>query len=149
MADFENTLGANLNAWVDKELASKTSKMPLADKTRITMAQAAVYKKGLTDLTNKEHRTRHNDVVMGHAADDIHMEPAANNKANDVNVLNGTMLVGWGKHYHGLNMLRINDGTKHITGDHFVTNYFNNPAIHSAMKAAGEAAWRDILNGKD
>lgn len=149
LADFENTLGEKLNAWVDTDLAKKTSKMTLADKTRITTAQAEVYKKGLTDLTNQEHRTTHDDKVFGHAADDIHMAPLGMGGAKDVNELNGTLLVGWGKHYHAKNMQFINDGTKYVTGDHFVTNYYNDSAIHSAMKAAGEEAWREILNRKD
>ena len=77
------------------------------------------------------------------------MAPLGMGGAKDVNELNGTMLVGWGKHYHAKNMQFINDGTKYVTGDHFVTNYYNASAIHSAMKAAGEDAWREILNRKD
>lgn len=145
LSNFDNTFGERLNAWVDEDLAKKTSKMSLADKTRITTAQAEVYKKGLTDLNNKEHRTHHDDKVFGHMADDLNMSPLGAGNAKDINALSGTMLVGWGKRYHSLNALRINDGTKHIPGDHFVTNYYNDPAIHSAMKAAGEAAWKEIL----
>ena len=47
---------------------------------------------------------------------------------------------------HAMNMMRVNDGTKSIVGDHFVTNLREDRAVQSEMLNAEKREFNKIIN---
>lgn len=144
MAD-EINLDDAINKWIKK--VKSASELSEADRLDINMAGADVFEKALRDETNAKHRSSHKDAAWGHAADNIgKYAPKGANK--DVGVKIGSFIVGWKNRYHAMNMLRLNDGTKKIVGDHFVTNLRQNSTVRSEMLKAEKERYEEILRKK-
>lgn len=144
MADDIN-LDDAINKWIKK--VKNASELSEADRLDINMAGADVFEKALRDETNAKHRSSHKDESFGHAADNIgKYAPKGANK--DAGVELGSFLVGWKNRYHSMNMLRLNDGTKKIVGDHFVTNLRQNSTVRSEMMKAERERYEEILRKK-
>ena len=144
MAD-EINLDDAINKWIKK--VKSTSELSEADRLDINLAGADVFEKALRDETNAKHRSSHKDAAWGHAADNIgKYAPKGVNK--DAGVKLGSFLVGWKNRYHSMNMLRLNDGTKKIVGDHFVTNLRQNSTVRSEMLKAEKERYDEILRKK-
>ena len=146
MADSEElTIDKALYKWIKK--VKNAAELSEADRLDINMAGAQVFEKALIDETNAKHRSTHNDKAYGHAADGIGMY-APKGTANDFGVKLGDFVVGWKNRYHAMNMLRINDGTKKLIGDQFVTNLRHNSTVRSDMLKAEKARYDEILRKK-
>lgn len=144
MAD-EINLDDAINKWIKK--VKSASELSEADRLDINMAGADVFEKALRDETNAKHRSSHKDRSFGHAADNIgKYAPKGVNK--DAGVKLGSFIVGWKNRYHSMNMLRLNDGTKKIVGDHFVTNLRQNSTVRSEMLKAEKERYDEILRKK-
>lgn len=144
MAD-EINLDDAINNWIKK--VKSASELSEADRLDINLAGADVFEKALRDETNARHRSTHKDAAWGHAADNIgKYAPKGANK--DAGVKLGSFLVGWKNRYHSMNMLRLNDGTKKIVGDHFVTNLRQNSTVRSEMLKAEKERYDEILRKK-
>lgn len=144
MAD-EINLDDAINKWIKK--VKSASELSEADRLDINMAGADVFEKALRDETNSKHRSSHKDAAWGHAADNIgKYAPKGANK--DAGVKLGSFIVGWKNRYHSMNMLRLNDGTKKIVGDHFVTNLRQNSTVRSEMLKAEKERYDEILRKK-
>ena len=144
MAD-EINLDDAINKWIKK--VKNASKLSEADRLDINMAGADVFEKALRDETNAKHRSSHKDAAWGHAADNIgKYSPKGVDKDSGVKL--GSFIVGWKNRYHAMNMLRLNDGTKKIVGDHFVTNLRQNSAVRSEMLKAEKERYDEILRKK-
>lgn len=119
-----------LNEWFED--VKKLADISTADQLLITSAGAEVYKEALEEVTNRKHRTHYNRKVYGHMADSILLA-----KKNPDGQRDGTCTVGFDQ-YHALNAWHLNDGTKFIAGDHFITNTQENTAktVLLAEKAA-------------
>lgn len=144
MAD-EINLDDAINKWIKN--VKNTSELSEADRLDINLAGADVFEKALRDETNTKHRSSHKDAAWGHAADNIgKYAPKGANK--DAGVKLGYFLVGWKNRYHAMNMLRLNDGTKKIVGDHFVTNLRQNSTVRSEMLKAEKERYEEILRKK-
>lgn len=144
MAD-EIDLDDAINKWIKK--VKNASELSEADRLDINMAGADVFEKALRDETNTKHRSTHKDAAWGHAADNIgKYAPKGVNK--DAGVKLGCFIVGWKNRYHAMNMLRLNDGTKKIIGDHFVTNLRQNSVVRSEMLKAEKERYDEILRKK-
>ena len=141
MADSEElSIDKALYKWIKK--VKNASELSEADRLDINLAGAQVFEKALRDETNAKHRSSHKDAAFGHAADG----PKGANK--DVGVKLGSFIVGWKNRYHAMNMLRLNDGTKNIVGDHFVTNLRQNSTVRSEMLKAEKERYEEILRKK-
>lgn len=144
MAD-EINLDDAINKWIKK--VKTASELSEADRLDINMAGADIFEKALRDETNAKHRSSHKDKSFGHAGDNIgKYAPKGANK--DVGVKLGSFIVGWKNRYHAMNMLRLNDGTKKIVGDHFVTNLRQNSTVRSEMLKAEKERYDEILRKK-
>lgn len=144
MAD-EINLDDAINKWIKK--VKNASELSEADRLDINLAGAQVFEKALRDETNEKHRSTHKDESFGHAADNIgKYAPKGVNK--DAGVKLGSFIVGWKNRYHAMNMLRLNDGTKKIVGDHFVTNLRQNSTVRSEMLKAEKERYDEILRKK-
>ncbi|OTA50508.1 hypothetical protein BHL91_00955 [Limosilactobacillus reuteri] len=144
MAD-EINLDDAINKWIKK--VKSASELSEADRLDINMAGADVFEKALRDETNAKHRSSHKDESFGHAADNIG-KYAPKGLSKDSGVKLGSFLVGWKNRYHAMNMLRLNDGTKKIIGDHFVTNLRQNSTVRSEMLKAEKERYDEILRKK-
>lgn len=144
MAD-EINLDDAINKWIKK--VKNASELSEADRLDINMAGADVFEKALRDETNTKHRSSHKDAAWGHAADNIG-KYAPKGVDKDSGVKLGSFIVGWKNRYHAMNMLRLNDGTKKIVGDHFVTNLRQNSTVRSEMLKAEKERYEEILRKK-
>lgn len=144
MAD-EINLDDAINKWIKK--VKNASELSEADRLDINMAGADIFEKALRDETNTKHRSTHKDAAWGHAADNIG-KYAPKGLSKDSGVKLGSFLVGWKNRYHSMNMLRLNDGTKKIVGDHFVTNLRQNSTVRSEMLKAEKERYEEILRKK-
>lgn len=144
MAD-EINLDDAINKWIKK--VKSASELSEADRLDINMAGADIFEKALRDETNAKHRSTHKDAAWGHAADNIG-KYAPKGVSKDSGVKLGSFIVGWKNRYHSMNMLRLNDGTKKIVGDHFVTNLRQNSTVRSEMLKAEKERYDEILRKK-
>lgn len=144
MAD-EINLDDAINKWIKK--VKNASELSEADRLDINLAGAQVFEKALRDETNAKHRSTHKDESFGHAADNIG-KYAPKGLSKDSGVKFGSFIVGWKNRYHAMNMLRLNDGTKKIVGDHFVTNLRQNSTVRSEMLKAEKERYEEILRKK-
>ena len=144
MAD-EINLDDAINKWIKK--VKSASELSEADRLDINMAGADIFEKALRDETNAKHRSNHKDESFGHAADNIG-KYAPKGLSKDSGVKLGSFIVGWKNRYHSMNMLRLNDGTKKIIGDHFVTNLRQNSTVRSEMLKAERERYEEILRKK-
>lgn len=146
MADSEElSIDKALYKWIKK--VKNASELSEADRLDINMAGADVFEKALRDETNAKHRSSHKDESFGHAADNIG-KYAPKGLSKDSGVKLGSFIVGWKNRYHSMNMLRINDGTKKLVGDHFVTNLRQNSTVRSEMLKAEQERYEEILRKK-
>ncbi|NME21799.1 phage tail protein [Lactobacillus reuteri] len=122
----------------------KSTKLNVVEKQTITQAGGAVFRDHLREETSAKHRSNHNDKTWGHAADNIDMYSPRGNSSK-YGTLFGDTLVGWKNRYHAMNMERLNDGTRFIKADHFVTNLRNDPTVRSEILAAEKAAYSKIM----
>lgn len=144
MAD-EINLDDAINKWIKK--VKSASELSEADRLDINLAGADIFEKALRDETNAKHRSSHKDESFGHAADNIG-KYAPKGLSKDSGVKLGSFIVGWKNRYHAMNMLRLNDGTRKIVGDHFVTNLRQNSTVRSEMLKAEKERYDEILRKK-
>lgn len=144
-----NNLGLDdaLNAFV-KKIKVKTSDLTVAEKTRISIAGARVFKNALESETRAKHYSNHADQTFGHAGDNIEISRDQTGKRTIDTNFSGSVRVGWNNRYHAMNMLRANDGTKRQIGDHFVTNLRANSNVRDAILDAERKVYEDIVSKK-
>lgn len=137
-------LGDALEQWIHRK-AKQTANMSIVDKADIVNAGAKVFEKALREETNRKHRSRHNDKTFGHAADHIgRWQP----KDGASGIRYGSYIVGWDNKYHAKNMLWINDGTKKLEADHFITNLRHDDGIRARILRAERAKYEQIIAKK-
>ena len=142
MANGEISMSDFMQQWLG-EVKDISVNLTPEEQAKITEAGAEVMAEKLTAVTNAKHRSRHNDKVYGHAADHITY------MAKDVDgETNGASTVGWDNHYHAMNMMRLNDGYKGYTGDHFVTNLQQDKATSEAVLKAESDKYQELINDK-
>lgn len=132
-----------LQDWLKKVKSISTDLTP-KEQEKITAAGAEVFKDKLQQTTREKHYSNHDDKVYGHAADNIDMM-----KSDVDGDHNGASTVGWNNHYHAMNMMRLNDGYKGYTADHFVTNLVQDNSTSTAVLQAESEAYQKLLNEKD
>lgn len=125
-----------LSEWFED--VKKLANISTADQLLITTAGAEVYKEALEEVTNRKHRTHYNRKVYGHMADSILLA-----KKNPEGQKDGTCTVGFDQ-YHALNAWHLNDGTKFMVGDHFITNTQENTA--KSVLLAEKAAYMALIS---
>lgn len=122
-----------LKKWL-KQVKDISTDLTPKEKERITSAGGQVFKDKLTQTTREKHYSNHNDRAYGHAADNIDLM-----KSDVDGDHNGNVTVGWNNHYHAMNMMRLNDGYKGYTADHFITNLIqDNDVSNAVLKAESE-----------
>ncbi|KAB1962493.1 hypothetical protein F8252_03325 [Limosilactobacillus fermentum] len=131
-----------LEKWLEQVKSISVDLTP-KEQAKITEAGAKMMAERLTEVTNAKHRSHHNDKTYGHAADHISY------MAKDVDgEVNGASTVGWDNHYHAMNMVRLNDGYKGYSGDHFVTNLQQDKATSEAVLRAESDKYQELINDK-
>lgn len=138
MADY-NGMDDFLQMWLNKVKKISTDLTP-KQQAKITKAGADKYMELLRDETRSKHYSSHDDKVYGHAADHII------DMAKDVDgKVTGVSSVGWDNYYHAMNMSRINDGTKKLRGDHFITNLQQSEKAKDAVLRAESAEYQKLI----
>lgn len=129
-----------------KQVESISSGLTDADRRAINIKGAQVFEKAERDETNAKHRSTHHDTTFGHAADGIGMyQPMA---ISDDETSIGAYVVGWKNRYHAMNMMRVNDGTSSIIGDHFITNLRQSKTVRQRILEAEKAEYDRIIAKK-
>lgn len=129
-----------LQAWLDK-VKKVSSELTPEQQSQITKAGADVYMKRLRDVTNAKHRSSHHDKKYGHAADHI-----TDQAANVDGKRTGVSTIGWDNHYHAMNMWRVNDGTRKMKGDHFITNLQQSQDTVEAVLNAESEEYQKLID---
>ena len=131
-----------LEKWLEQVKSISVDLTP-KEQAEITKAGAKMMAERLTAVTNAKHRSRHNDKTYGHAADHIsYMDKDVDGEVN------GASTVCWDNHYHAMNMMRLNDGYKGYSGDHFVTNLQQDKATGEAVLKAESDKYQELINDK-
>lgn len=138
MAEYEG-MDDFLQMWLNKVKKISTDLTP-KQQAKITKAGADKYMELLRDETRSKHYSSHNDKVYGHAAD--HIVDMAKNVDGKVT---GVSSIGWDNYYHAMNMYRINDGTKKMRGDHFITNLQQSEKVKDAVLRAESAEYQKLI----
>lgn len=141
-------IGDALTEWT-KKLEQKVAGMSEADKSDVVMEGAQVFEKHLREETRAKHHSTHKDPKFGHASDGISMYKPSAGSLSDANTNFTSYIVGWKHHYHAMNMLRLNDGTKKIIGDHFITNLQADPKIRREILEAEQARYKELMERDD
>lgn len=129
-----------LNMWLRKVKKISADLTP-DEQAKITKAGADVYMQKLRDVTTAKHKSHHQDKVFGHAADHI-----TNQATNVDGRKTGVSSVGWDNHYHAMNMMRVNNGTRFMKGDHFITNLQQSDETKEAVLKAESEAYQKLIN---
>lgn len=138
MADYSG-MDDFLQMWLNKVKKISTDLTP-KQQAKITKAGADKYMELLRDETRSKHYSSHNDKVYGHAAD--HIVDMAKNVDGKVT---GVSSIGWDNYYHAMNMSRVNDGTKKMKGDHFITNLQQSEKVKDAVLRAESAEYQKLI----
>lgn len=138
MAEYDG-MDDFLQMWLNKVKKISTDLTP-KQQAKITKAGADKYMELLRAETRSKHYSSHDDKVYGHAAD--HIVDMAKNVDGKVT---GVSSIGWDNYYHAMNMYRINDGTKKMRGDHFITNLQQSEKVKDAVLRAESAEYQKLI----
>lgn len=134
MADFAETI----NSWLEDVKDATT--LSISEKARITQAGAKVFQKRLEEVTRSKHYRNHK------TGDEIHLAGSVVMQNKDIDgIKNGNSTVGFDEE-HAYIARFLNDGTKFITGDHFVDNLMQ--SAQEDVFAAEQAEYQKILKEK-
>lgn len=136
-----------LSKWM-KQIQNQTTGMTLADKTAISEAGGKIFMDALRKETKAKHYSNKKDPKWGHMADHISIMLDGKSRRSVNTDFNGGVIVGWDSRYHAMNVMRLNDGTKAIVGDHFLTNLRNNNELRSKILEAEKSKYDEIANRK-
>ena len=126
--DFEK----EINNWLNT--VQNISDLSLSEKEEITNEGAKVFQKELAETTKRLHYSKKENLPKGHMADNVIVEKGEN----------GTYLVGF-KDFHGVKAMWLNDGTKKIKADHFVTNLQNSDEVKQKVFKAEKEIYDQII----
>ena len=143
MVQIDGNLDEALNMFV-KQLNGYD--MSDADRLDVAMEGAQVFEDKLREETKSKHYSTHHDETYGHAGDHIGMVKDREAGAGDLKI--GAFIVGWDNRFHGINMLRVNDGWSQYTGDHFIDNLRHSSAIRKQILLTEKAKFDSILKNK-
>lgn len=139
MAEY-NEMDDFLQAWLNKVKKISTDLTP-KQQAKITKAGADKYMEMLRNETRSKHYSSHKDGVYGHAADHIvDMDKNVDGKVT------GVSSIGWDNFYHAMNMSRINDGTRKMRGDHFITNLQQSAKTKEAVLKAESEEYQKFID---
>lgn len=138
MAEYDG-MDDFLQMWLNKVKKISTDLTP-KQQAKITKAGADKYMELLRAETRSKHYSSHDDKVYGHAAD--HIVDMAKNVDGKVT---GASSIGWDNYYHAMNMSRVNDGTKKMKGDHFITNLQQSEKVKDAVLRAESAEYQKLI----
>ena len=94
----------------------------------------------LRNETRSKHYSSHDDKTYGHAAD--HIVDMARSIDGRVT---GVSSIGWDNFYHAMNMSRVNDGTRKMRGDHFITNLQQSEKTKEAVLKAESEEYQKLI----
>ena len=138
MADY-NGMDDFLEMWLKKVKLISTELTP-KEQAKITKAGADVYMEKLRATTRAKHYSSHNDKTYGHAADHITLQ------AKDIDgKVTGVSSVGWDNSYHAMIMYWLNDGTRKLRGDHFITNLQQSEEVQEDVLKAEAAEYQKLI----
>ena len=138
MADY-NGMDDFLQMWLNKVKKISTDLTP-KQQAKITKAGADRYMELLRAETKSKHYSSHDDDTYGHAAD--HIVDMARNVDGRVT---GVSSIGWDNFYHAMNMSRVNDGTRKMRGDHFITNLQQSEKTKEAVLKAESEEYQKLI----
>ena len=128
-----------LQAWLKKVKKISVDLTP-KQQAKITKAGADRYMEMLRNETRCKHYASHDDKTYGHAAD--HIVDMARNVDGRVT---GVSSIGWDNFYHAMNMSRVNDGTRKMRGDHFITNLQQSEKTKEAVLKAESEEYQKLI----
>lgn len=128
-----------LQAWLKKVKKISVDLTP-KQQAKITKAGADRYMEMLRNETRSKHYSSHDDKTYGHAAD--HIVDMARSIDGRVT---GVSSIGWDNFYHAMNMSRVNDGTRKMRGDHFITNLQQSEKTKEAVLKAESEEYQKLI----
>lgn len=132
-----------------KKIYDSSAGLTEEDQKAINIKGAQVFEKAEREITNEKHRSNHHDEKFGHAADNVGITNTSPSKTNyNGKIKLGAYVVGWKNKYHAMNMMRVNDGTSSIIGDHFITNLRKDSTVRQRMLEAEKAEYDRIIKQK-
>lgn len=130
---------AELESWLKQ--VENIANLSLDDQAKITAAGAKVFKEKLEEETRTRHYdTEHSHEKRKHLADDVTIQ-----KSNVDNQKNGVSTVGWTDGMNATIARWLNDGSKKMTGDHFVTELQQSKEVLEEVLAAEKEEYQKIL----
>lgn len=135
-----------INQWL-KQVKQISTELSVKDKAQITKAGAKVLEQKLTEVTKQKHYEK-----GIHLKDREHLADTIRMKNTDIdNNKTGESVVGFLKaldhdYSYGYIARFLNDGTKFIHGDHFITNL--REEILKDVLAAERAEYQKIIKRK-
>lgn len=128
-----------LEDWL-KQVKELTSLTP-DEQAKITIAGALVFKERLEETTRKKHYDhKRKSGGREHLADDIVIQ-----KSDVDNRKTGVSSVGWSDGMNANIARWLNDGSKKLTGDHFVTELQQSKEVLEEVLAAEKEEYQKIL----
>ncbi len=128
-----------LEEWL-KRVKKLTSLTP-DEQAKVTGAGALVFKEKLEETTRKKHYDhKRKSGGREHLADDIVIQ-----KSDIDNRKTGVSTVGWSDGMNANIARWLNDGSKKLTGDHFVTELQQSKEVLEEVLAAEKEEYQKIL----
>lgn len=132
-------LDSALEDWL-KQVKELTNLTP-DEQAKITSAGALVFKERLEETTRKKHYDhKRKSGGREHLADDIVIQ-----KSDIDNRKTGVSSVGWSDGMNANIARWLNDGSKKLTGDHFVTELQQSKEVLEEVLAAEKEEYQKIL----
>lgn len=131
-----------------KKIYDSSAGLTEEDQKAINIKGAQVFEKAEREITNEKHRSNHHDEKFGHAADNVGITGVGSTGNYNGKIKVGSYIVGWKNKYHAMNMMRVNDGTSTIVGDHFITNLRKDSTVRQRMLEAEKAEYDRIIKRK-
>lgn len=130
--------GQAMEDWLIKVKAM--TDLTIDEQAKVTKAGAEAYRDILAETTLREHHTTMTHDNRKHLSDDIIV------KATNVDgQKNGVSTVGWEDGMNATIARWLNDGTKKIKGDHFVTNVQNSSEVLEKVFEAERIEYEKII----
>lgn len=130
--------GQAMEDWLIKVKAM--TDLTIDEQAKVTKAGAEVYRDILAEETLNKHHTETEHPSRKHLSDDIIVK----NTDVDGNK-NGVSTVGWEDGMNATIARWLNDGTKKIKGDHFVTNVQQSQDVLQKVLLAEKAEYDKII----
>lgn len=137
----EDDFLAQITAW--KKQVQKMATLSMKEQAQITKAGGDALVEEIHDKAKQSHYSKKSNPKWGHMADTV----ISQGKNVDGKV-DGTSTVGWGDSLNAQKARWLNDGTRKMAGDHWLTNLRDSSQVQSKVFQAQEKEYKALLKKK-